>query len=204
MPNYVQNEVRINGTKDELEEVRRFLNGESAFDFHNLIPEPKELLTYRSPLASPDAIRYVAEHSSNENAPYSADVLANARRALSNIERFGAPDWYEWRCINWGTKWNAGDVSVKYEENAGELLFEFLTAWTWPEPIFLALINRFPTLGIQWDFHEETEGYFRDEEDDSKLVETWHSAVGETLDPDQLEDCCERLFSVVDYERSVW
>lgn len=204
MPNYVQNEVRITGKTAELEEVKRFLNGESAFDFHNLVPEPKELLTYRSPLASPDAIRYVAEHSSTENAPYSADVLANARRALSNIERFGAPDWYDWRCINWGTKWNAGDVDVKYDENTGELLYEFLTAWTWPESIFLALINRFPALGIQWDFHEETECCFIGEEDNCELVETWHSAVAETLDPDQLEDGYERLYSVIDGERPGW
>lgn len=62
----------------------------------------------------------------------------------ANIEKYGAPSWYEWRCEHWGTKWNC-DAEVT--ENAdGNLHVQFDTAWSFPFPILEKLVADFPTL----------------------------------------------------------
>ena len=54
----------------------------------------------------------------------------------SNLEQYGAPDWYEWRYKNWGTKWNASNV--EWDENS----LHIDTAWAPPVPVFLELSKR--------------------------------------------------------------
>ncbi len=47
-------------------------------------------------------------------------------------------DSYEWRCENWGTKWNAAYIDT-YENG-----FSFETAWTPCRPIIAELARIFP------------------------------------------------------------
>jgi hypothetical protein len=49
-------------------------------------------------------------------------------------EAYEEDNWYNWRCENWGTKWNAYDQSV-LEDEWSTLVIEFLTAWSPPYPI---------------------------------------------------------------------
>ena len=49
-------------------------------------------------------------------------------------------DWYDWRCTNWGTKWNAYDVEIDWDEEYKECIeINFQTAWSPPEPIYFKL-----------------------------------------------------------------
>jgi len=57
------------------------------------------------------------------------------------------PDWYEWRCKNWGDKWNACDTDVGREGKVIRLFFN--TAWSPPRPIFEEVARRFPNLRIE-------------------------------------------------------
>ena len=60
-----------------------------------------------------------------------------------NIERFGAPTWYDWRVRHWGTKWNCYEC-----EDEGDRRIAFLTAWAPPDPVFDALARRYPKVAF--------------------------------------------------------
>ena len=200
MPNWVYNEVRIAGDRGLLEEVRVFLRGdEGEFDFNKLIPEPKELLQFDSPLGRDEVIKYVATHISLKNAPFPESDLEEAKQALSNIRMYGARDWYDWRCDHWGTKWNTANAYSDFVN--GELVYHFETAWSLAEPILQALFNKYPTLDFVWEFHEETECTYLDE-DCEEWIETWHIAEACDISPSDMEDGSDRPYIVTDVERS--
>jgi hypothetical protein len=67
---------------------------------------------------------------------------ATADAWAANIEKYGAPNWYEWRCQHWGTKWNACDAEVT-DNGDGSLHVQFNTAWSFPFPIFEKLVGGF-------------------------------------------------------------
>lgn len=200
MPNWVYNEVRIAGDRGLLEEVRVFLRGdEGEFDFNKLIPEPKELLQFDSPLGRDEVIKYVATHISLKNAPFPESDLEEAKQALSNVRKYGARDWYDWRCDHWGTKWNTANAYSDFVN--GELVYHFETAWSLAEPILQALFNKYPNLEFVWEFHEENECTYLDE-DCEEWTETWHIVQSCDISPSDLEDGSDRPYIVTDVERS--
>ena len=74
--------------------------------------------------------------------------------ARTNYQDDGAnlPDWYVWRCQNWGTGRNACGTEVAREGAATLLSFD--TAWALPVPIFDELARRFPNLRIEGTWTE--------------------------------------------------
>jgi len=67
-----------------------------------------------------------------------------ADRDKAILAKYGAWDWYDWCCGNWGTK--SQPRSVEAETNAHVVKIDFLTAWSFPEPIFRKLAEMFPSL----------------------------------------------------------
>lgn len=69
--------------------------------------------------------------------------------------------WYSWRNANWGTKWNA---NVEYETTSnwenGEVVIEFNTAWSPPDPIIKTLVKEFPKLYFHHRYYEESNAYW--------------------------------------------
>ncbi len=55
-------------------------------------------------------------------------------------------DWYDWRCTNWGTKWNAQDVSLNGQ------VYVFWTAWSSCSPVIAALAKRFPEAVFRYTY----------------------------------------------------
>lgn len=49
--------------------------------------------------------------------------------------------WYDWNIKNWGTKWNAYESSVRFDDFY--LVIVMQTAWSPPMPWFAALFNKF-------------------------------------------------------------
>ena len=57
-------------------------------------------------------------------------------------KKYGSLNWYDWSLENWGTKWNSVDAVVERISDT-EIDYFFLTAWSPPMEIYLALLNKF-------------------------------------------------------------
>lgn len=162
MPNYVTNILRINGTPQQVSEVRdatrgRFLkkdgsdDGEQVFDFDKLIPMPPEL-SIRSGIESNIA---VLKEESKALPSYMQDrgdpeLIEKCRE---NIRLHGHPTWYEWHIENWGTKWGA------YQQKEVEPnILSFQTAWSCPVKILEALAAKFPEVEFVVEYADEDIG----------------------------------------------
>jgi hypothetical protein len=73
------------------------------------------------------------------------EALAEAKNLVAAKTETGYTDWYDWSVANWGTKWNAYSLKQISDD---PFVIVFDTAWSPPEPVFHALAERFPNLGI--------------------------------------------------------
>lgn len=67
----------------------------------------------------------------------------------SNIEKYGFPDWYQWRIEKWGTKWGESDLyfnSPFVSGNHIEIDFDFQTAWSPPIEAFDKISKDYPNI----------------------------------------------------------
>jgi hypothetical protein len=112
MPDWCHNDITV--THEDPKVVRRFvLAFKKGKLFDEFIPCPKELLSIKSP-------------------------CPNKRIAKRMIQQCGAPDWYGWRLLNWGTKWDVGrpqgdGLSVV---KPGKIHLSVDTAWSPPIAVF--------------------------------------------------------------------
>lgn len=63
------------------------------------------------------------------------------------------PPWYDWSLKNWGTKWNAYQISVE-----GSVV-RFDTAWSAPSPVFEKLHEKFNDFILDIKYADEDTGY---------------------------------------------
>jgi len=69
-------------------------------------------------------------------------------------------DWYNWNIANWGTKWDAYEVSkwiCDWEKKS--MTISFQTAWSTPFPVLQKLSSLMPNVGICCEFADEDMGY---------------------------------------------
>jgi len=75
------------------------------------------------------------------------------------------PAWFDWRCDNWGTKWDVCNVEIMDkgftdlgdpldDDCEGEFAFNCWTAWAPPIPVWSHLVD----LGIKVDADYQDEG----------------------------------------------
>ena len=99
-------------------------------------------------LAPMDLLRYIE----TDGGSY---MYKLGEKAYANTQKYGSKDWYDWRCANWGTKWNASETQIDWENR--EIFFQ--TAWSAPTPIIFALHTHFPDVGFTWYYADEDCGY---------------------------------------------
>lgn len=85
-----------------------------------------------------------------ENNP----IIKLGQIAFDNKKKYGAATWYDWCNKNWGTKWNAYSVEI----DARSRLITFQTAWSEPEPIMRAFVEKYPNIKFTWKFASEDMG----------------------------------------------
>ena len=163
MPNWTDNSVSAHGTTEQIENFMAWLNEPmvleyewtnfpnedgtpniekrtekiDGFSFHKIVPVPKEIYG-----------EYWSVSGSTKGKQYG--------NTSSN--------WYEWNVANWGTKWDAKDGEVQEPFTVGDLTsvtITFITAWSPPLPVFIALTNMFPDLTFSISYTGE-EGWFGD------------------------------------------
>lgn len=165
MPNHIQSQVEITGTKEAIDKLvkatklrRTTTAAENYFDFNGIVKMPPELNDTVSPPqvveTQEEADKINAEHKEFPGiGPVKAITKAEAERRL---KEYGATTWLDWAYSNWGTKWNA--YSVRYiGGNDTTLVIEISTAWGTPTAIWDALEAQ--GYKVQGVYFGEMEGY---------------------------------------------
>lgn len=127
MPNWTHNKLAVTG--DKISDFRKAVKSKrSSLSFNSFIPMPKEL----------------------ENT----EALSGGAKKKKLIEKYGADNWYDWRCKNWGTKWDAARAEL-IANKKNKLLYYFDTAWVPPIPWLRIASKKFPSLKFVLNCTEE-------------------------------------------------
>ena len=134
MPNHCTNHLTVSGDAKEIKRFHEAITAGERQDHEqfrildNLFPTPQELR------------ETVKGFSAN-----GGQNPENEERRKANMEKFGVPDWYEWNCKNYGSKWSDFD-GVFGQVSDNEINMVFVSAWS---PIGEGIRNvseQFPTL----------------------------------------------------------
>ena len=90
---------------------------------------------------------------SNDQAECDAQSVLDFSKVVPEPSYTNDTDWYKWRIINWGTKWNACFVELK--QSTGPLVYEFATAWSIPRPVLLKLSEMYPSATMRLNVLDE-------------------------------------------------
>lgn len=168
MPNHVTNRLRINGTPEQVTEVREAIKGvwekepevPRPMDFNKILPMPEgleveanmgEIAIAKQELGVNDRDTQFMRPQQKRGEKHIDD--AKVDQIKKNIEDTGYAYWYDWAPEKWGTKWNAYDQK-EIEPN----LIQFDTAWSCPILLLKALAAKFPEVEFICEFADEDIG----------------------------------------------
>ncbi len=120
MPNWCDNRLSIHGDPEQMKLFREWL-GDKPLTLERINPLPEELKDTIAPTPK-----------------------GQEEKAKELVAKYGAPDWYDWRVNNWGTKWDVEMDETDSTEN--DLVYFFNSAWAPPEKAIETLSLRFPKL----------------------------------------------------------
>ena len=122
MPNWCDNQITITGPNSVIDKIEKIVKEESDDAKNGLLqffhPMPKELLD-------------------TEAGPVAKTKKEKQVRQVRKLE-FGAENWYDWRCNNWGTKWEVNEFYGVDRQHLNDSLdesiisFGFSSAWSPP------------------------------------------------------------------------
>ena len=143
MPNYCTNNLTVTG---DAKEIKRFHEAITAGELQahehfrildNLFPTPKELKDTTKGYYGEGTEKQIKQEEMNK----------------ANLKKFGSPDWYEWNCKNYGSKWSDFD-GMFWQISDNEINATFMSAWS---PIGEGIRNvskQFPTLDFVLSYDE--------------------------------------------------
>lgn len=160
------------------------LDDEGNFCFGKLVPVPDIITKTRSPMhiVSPEELQaFKAKHQQATHCEFEQEGLlytldedgevddAVCTEACSEdlIEKYGADNWYEYRCQAWGCKNEIGDC--EFYENKDEEVYDFSTAWDPPWGFMLTLTAACPEGKWKWLCGSEREDWL--------VIELYHGEV---------------------------
>jgi len=164
MPNHVQNILTIKGHKGHVDPMMKSLKDEeSAFSFKKIIPMPEELEGTRSPAnivteGEYKKIQFDKNFQGEPNPMFSDKGAITQAMSDDWKARFGADNWYDWTCNNWGTKLGAYEVQVdEVADDNGVLTIQivFQTAWSSGATVLDYLARQFPTIEFRLIYADE-------------------------------------------------
>jgi hypothetical protein len=143
MPNWVYNSISMTGDVKKLKQIKDLLgkpykgvdNGE--INFLNLIAPPDEA--------------------------WSAYANPEEQRLSQEAKKANPYNWYDWNSQNWNTKWNARETNAELFEDSQQLVLDFSTAWSPPEPVVEALAQACINLKLEMTYRWEEEQGFGEE-----------------------------------------
>jgi len=170
MPNHVQNILVVVGPKPHLKGMLDHIKGErEVIAFGKIFPMPEELQGTRSPAkivteAEYKKIQYDKNFSAEPNRFFADKGAITKKMQKDWIDRFGADNWYDWTCNNWGTKWGAYDSELEIAELPDRdgydmAVIRFQTAWSSGVYGIEALAGQYTTLEFYLKYADEDSGY---------------------------------------------
>ena len=173
MPNWVFNELTVEGSPDLVTKLMEQVNMPFTTKQHNydVVSGKMEFkdITYSNPVFAFWNIVFPTDLEAYMEQPVMSELDVNDPNWWSDIQKKSKTDdsWYNWNYRNWGVKW---DVAVTDEEEYPdtELLthvpngensvavYKFQTAWGFPDEAMKRLSFQYPTLLFTLDYEEET------------------------------------------------
>lgn len=134
MPNWCKNNLKIISNGQKVLDLLEILKDEDGqMTFNKFLPMPKEL--------------------EDTTSPTPKDVSKEEQKRL--IEKYGATNWYDWHCANWGVKWDASESG--FYKNGDDWMVSFQTPWGPPIEFLQALSKTFKE--FQFELQYADEGY---------------------------------------------
>lgn len=177
MPNWVECELEIKGKNGVLVCMNSIGNADQPIDFDKIIPMPESLNGNHScseefygkiimGIASEDDVKEVlADQKIVKKGITTQKRLVNylkkefpaaeeaGKKSLQAFRETGYTNWYDWRCNNWDTKWNACETKTVHASTKLAKIC-FATAWSPPKKVIMALAKRFPDLSFEMKYWE--------------------------------------------------
>lgn len=173
MPNWCSNTMRLEGEPELVARAvasLKIANDDDAdqrvLDFSTVIPYPQQFvdLDKRAHEFNVRAAEITKKKGKGWKARYQA---LRAEFGVRDDQPFIKDGYnsggYEWCIANWGTKWNAAQVSLDYAEGERIAHYYFDTAWSPPTPVCEALARKFPGLQVEIEYVEEGMGFASEE-----------------------------------------
>jgi len=112
MPNWCDNQITITGPNSVIDKIEKIVKEDDSHENNGLLnffrPMPKQLEGTTSPGSS-------------------------AKKPQPMVEGFD--NWYDWRCENWGTKWEVCEF-YGVDRQGDTISFGFSSAWAPPIPAY--------------------------------------------------------------------
>ena len=176
MPNHITNKLYV--TANSAEELTDFLKSigteESVIDFNKIVPMPQDLKGTEESSTTDMSIAYYLQQTNQEeflnkvmrfSYPISkfddkteeelAELYKKGKKYVDNYKNYGSATWYRWCLNNWGTKWNAYDVSLWVNETEDGAVITFDTAWSGVPDLMKKLAKKFPNIYFEYKFADE-------------------------------------------------
>ena len=177
MPNHITNVIEFDCSPERFRQIAEFLRGTpdrplGTVDFNTLLPMPETmnieagsrgdtgLRAYREFMKEAKALDHDAvldlEKKYREQFKEDPEIWDLGKQYYSNIENYGAPNWYDWCIRNWGTKWNAYECSQVEPETR---VLTFNTAWSGVPEIIEKISEKFPDVKVLYSWADEDIGF---------------------------------------------
>lgn len=165
MPNWVFNNLHIEGSEEEIERVREQLAKPISYDIESseYNDETKtwervlKKAEWKEPVFAFWNIVAPTDLEAYAKQPERSGVALNDPEWWAKTEAFSRTqnDWYNWNNNNWGTKWDVcGDATIT-DHSGTHIAYRFDTAWSPPVPALERLSEQYPNLEITLDWEEE-------------------------------------------------
>lgn len=154
MPNHVENDLFIDGTTSQVDEVLATIGAKRdtpTFDFNTLIPYPE-------PWAQMDK-ESCAMQEIKDKAEQRKAIEAYFAKWGTHNDGFNSGG-HDWCVATWGTKWNAYEVvivtdRVRDYSDKKRVRVSFRTAWSAPIPVVDKLAELYPDVEIALEYFEK-------------------------------------------------
>jgi hypothetical protein len=158
MPNWVYNSMSVSGSKETIAEFKELAGRKAPTGFNSETGEltyddKEEVLSFWNFKEPEDKALYFG---ASDYKPEGYDTWTDSER-MAHSMKFSSNGWYDWNIREWGTKWDACDVDLN-DDSETSLGYSFNTAWSIPEPVFQAIVQKFPTLDFEF-WSEEEQGW---------------------------------------------